>query len=69
MLSDEISESDSDCDLDLNNCVEKMEVKLIRKALVRSNWKKTDAAQLLGIPRSTMYYKMKLYDIKEYTIT
>ena len=38
---------------------------LIIRALQSTNGNRTDAAKLLNISRSTLYYKIKKYDIKE----
>jgi transcriptional regulator of acetoin/glycerol metabolism len=39
------------------------EEKTIRQALEDCNWNKTVAASILGISRSTLYEKMKKYEI------
>ncbi|SKC92361.1 sigma-54 interaction domain-containing protein [Maledivibacter halophilus] len=41
------------------------EKKAIIEALVASRWNKKKAAELLGIDRSVLYYKMKKYNINE----
>jgi DNA-binding NtrC family response regulator len=43
----------------------KAEQELILKALQSVNWQKTQAAELLGISRATLYAKVKQYSIKE----
>jgi DNA-binding NtrC family response regulator len=42
----------------------KAEQELILKALQAVNWQKTQAAELLGISRATLYAKVKQYSIK-----
>ena len=41
------------------------EKQLIIEALTRTNGNRTEAAKLLNISRSTLYYKLNKYDIKE----
>ena len=43
----------------------KAEQELILKALQAVNWQKTQAAELLGISRATLYAKVKQYSIKD----
>ena len=43
----------------------KTEKEIIIKALEDCNYNKARAAQLLGIPRSTLYYKIKNLDIPD----
>jgi DNA-binding NtrC family response regulator len=45
----------------------KAEQELILKALQAVNWQKTQAAELLGISRATLYSKVKQYCIKDET--
>ena len=40
-----------------------VEIESIRKALEQTHWNKAKAAELLGIDRSSLYYKMKKYRI------
>lgn len=49
--------------LDLANTLEKIEAALIRRALVRANFTQVKAAELLGISKSLMQYKLKKYNI------
>ena len=49
--------------LDINNIVEKVEKETIIKAMNIANGSKTEAARLLNIPRSTLYFKMDKYNI------
>ncbi|BBB92996.1 MAG TPA: sigma 54-interacting transcriptional regulator [Methylomusa anaerophila] len=42
----------------------KIEQSLIEQVLKKENYNKTAAAKRLGIPRSTLYYKMKLFNIR-----
>lgn len=50
---------------DLNTVVREIERKTILNALERTGYNKLKAAKLLNIPRSTLYFKMKKYNIKE----
>ena len=49
--------------LDLANTLEKIEAALIRRALVRSDFIQAKAAEMLGISKSLMQYKLKKYGI------
>lgn len=49
--------------LDLADTLEKIEAALIRRALVRGDFVQTKAADLLGISKSLMQYKLKKYGI------
>lgn len=49
----------------LSSAVEKLEKELISKALLRFEGNKTKAAQLLGLPRQTLTYKIKQLNINE----
>jgi len=44
--------------------LDKAERELIAKALQKTNWQKTKAAQLLGISRATLYSKVKQHSIE-----
>ncbi|RKD33796.1 sigma-54 dependent transcriptional regulator PrdR [Thermohalobacter berrensis] len=50
--------------LDLNKAICKLEIDTIKKALSIANGNKKKAAEILNIPRSTLYYKMKTYGIE-----
>lgn len=50
--------------MDLNKKIETVERQTILKALKVCGGNKAGAAKLLNIPRSTLYYKMELYNIK-----
>ena len=54
------------CDypLDLNEAVRQIEITNIRKALALADGKKAKAAQILNVPRTTLYYKMDQYKIE-----
>ncbi|SFL19215.1 sigma-54-dependent Fis family transcriptional regulator [Halanaerobium salsuginis] len=52
-------------DLDLNEIISEIEIKTIKKALAITKGNKKQAARLLKIPRSTLYYKIKYYDLTE----
>ena len=49
--------------LDLADTLERMEAALIRRALVRADFIQAKAADLLGISKSLMQYKLKKYSI------
>ena len=51
---------------DLQERVRFVEVDAIHKAMDISGGNKLKAAKLLNIPRSTLYYKIKFYDLVEY---
>ena len=50
-------------ELNLADTLDKIEAALIRRALVRSDFVQAHAADLLGISRSLMQYKLKKYNI------
>ena len=50
--------------LSLNKSLERVEREMIMRALGVSGMNITKAAQLLGIPRQTLQYKMLKHDIK-----
>ncbi len=49
--------------LDLNQAVEGMEERLLRRALEKASGVKAEAARLLGIKASALYYKLEKYGI------
>ncbi|MGR6836912.1 sigma 54-interacting transcriptional regulator [Syntrophomonas erecta] len=49
----------------LDNLMNRHERQVILKALKECHYNKAQAAQLLGIPRSTLYYKLKVLDIPQ----
>jgi DNA-binding NtrC family response regulator len=49
--------------LDLNQAVEGIEERLLRRALEQANGVKAEAARLLGIKASALYYKLEKYGI------
>jgi two-component system NtrC family response regulator len=49
--------------LDLSDTLEKIEAALVRRALVRSDFVQVKAAELLGISKSLLQYKLKKYQI------
>jgi len=49
--------------LDLNQAVEGMEEKLLRQALEKADGVKAEAARLLGLKPSALYYKLEKYGI------
>jgi DNA-binding NtrC family response regulator len=50
--------------LDLNEAVEGMEERLLREALEKANGVKAEAARLLGLKPSALYYKLEKYGIE-----
>ena len=51
---------------DLQERVKSIEIETIHKAMELSGGNKLKAAKVLNIPRSTLYYKIKFYDLVEY---
>lgn len=49
--------------LNLSDTLDKIEATLVRRALVHSNFVKVDAADMLGISKSLLQYKLKKYKI------
>jgi len=50
--------------MDLNQAVEGIEERLLRKALQQAKGVKAEAARLLGIKPSALYYKLEKYGIE-----
>lgn len=50
-------------EIDLANTLEKIEAALIRRALVRADFIQVKAAEILGISKSLLQYKLKKYNI------
>ena len=50
-------------ELDLNDALEKIEAAVIRRALVRAEFVQVKAAELLGISKSLLQYKLRKYKI------
>jgi DNA-binding NtrC family response regulator len=50
--------------MDLNKAIVQVEVNAIKKALSITNGNKAKASKLLNIPRTTLYYKIDQYKIK-----
>ncbi|RQD72276.1 MAG: CBS domain-containing protein [Tindallia sp. MSAO_Bac2] len=63
---DEQEDDHQPASLDLQENIKKMEIRTIRSAMETAGNNKAKAAKLLNIPRSTLYYKFKFYDMKEY---
>lgn len=59
-----IDNNEEEYPLDLTSAIEKLEVKNINKALEMAGGNKAKAAKILNIPRTTLYYKLDLYNIK-----
>jgi DNA-binding NtrC family response regulator len=51
-------------DASLEDKLEEIEKRAIKEALKKTKGHKTKAAEMLGMNRSTMYYRMKKYGIK-----
>ncbi len=49
--------------MDLNVAMEGMEERLIREAMDRAHGVKAEAARLLGLKSSALYYKLEKYGI------
>lgn len=56
---------DDDNDLNIVRATQKLEMKIINKALEMSKGNKAKAAKLLSIPRATLYYKLEQYNIEQ----
>lgn len=56
--------SDGDSDYDLEKSVAQAEIDIIEKVMKIAGGNKSKAAKLLGLPRSTLYYKLNAYNIK-----
>jgi len=56
---------EKDNSYDLNSIIAEVEKETIIKALKATNYNKKKAAKLLNIPRSTLYFKMDKYNIKD----
>lgn len=54
---------DSASDLDLEKVLESVEKLHLEKAMTKANGIKTDAARMLGIKTSTLYYKLEKYGL------
>ncbi len=48
-------------DFDINKAVENLEKNMIKSALLKTEGNKTETAKLLGIKRTTLYYKLNYY--------
>ena len=67
-IRDEESQYKSAVDLlpmtiDLNDTLEKIEAALIRRALAHSNFVQVKAAEMLGVSKSLLQYKLKKYKL------
>ena len=63
---DDISLSDEDDklhEMDFKTAVENLEKRLIQKALEKTRWHKANAAELLNLPRRTLFRKIKEYEL------
>jgi two-component system response regulator HydG len=52
------------CGMDLTQAVEGLEERLLRKALEQARGVKAEAARLLGLKTSALYYKLEKYGIE-----
>ncbi|MCG8603456.1 sigma-54 dependent transcriptional regulator [bacterium] len=57
------SEHSAGASLELNRTLETVEKGLLEKAMERTSGNKTEAAKLLGIKTSALYYKLEKYDL------
>ena len=60
-ITDEIHMQNGETDY--HQTVMEFEKKLILKALNQTNWQRTKTVEVLGIPRRTLYNKMKLFGL------
>ncbi len=51
--------------ISIQSAVERAERNAIRAALAATDWHRTEAADILGVSRKTLWEKMKLYEIKQ----
>ncbi|AZR74630.1 sigma-54-dependent Fis family transcriptional regulator [Anoxybacter fermentans] len=65
ILEQTIGEDDREPVFDLQKAVERTEKEIIRKVMKMVEGNKSKAAKLLNIPRSTLYYKLKYYNMKD----
>ncbi len=66
ILEDSIgSRPEGDSIFDLQKRIEVVEIETIRKAMKMVDGNKSRASKLLNIPRSTLYYKMNYYGLKD----
>ena len=49
--------------INLSDTLEKIEAALVRRALVRANFVQVKAAEMLGVSKSLLQYKLKKYKI------
>jgi PAS domain S-box-containing protein len=63
-IEDEVESEIEDHNLNLTEAVSTLEKRLILQALEKTRWHKANAATILGIPRRTLFRKIKLYEIK-----
>ncbi len=54
---------ESETSFDLETCVAKTEMEMLRKVMEMVEGNKSRAAKILNIPRSTLYYKLKYYQM------
>ncbi|SET29410.1 PAS domain S-box-containing protein [Natronincola peptidivorans] len=65
-LQGETEKTQTEIGYDLQENVKNIEIGIIRKAMETAEGNKAQAAKLLNIPRSTLYYKIKFYDLVDY---
>ncbi|AOT68212.1 sigma 54-interacting transcriptional regulator [Geosporobacter ferrireducens] len=56
---------DNNDQMNLEEIIKRSEADMIKKALTETKGNKAKAAKMLNIPRSTLYYKLKLYDLEK----
>ncbi|MDD2495937.1 MAG: sigma 54-interacting transcriptional regulator, partial [Tissierellia bacterium] len=65
VVKNEIKEMSYDSDNhDFNEIIRNIEIKLITDAMIKSKGNKSEAAKYLNVNRSTLYYKLGLYNLK-----
>lgn len=57
--------SEKQTEYDLEKVLEDTEIKIIRKVMESTGWNKKKAAEILNIPRSTLYYKLEKYKMEQ----
>ncbi|MTI71336.1 MAG: CBS domain-containing protein [Firmicutes bacterium] len=62
-VKDKVKRNDTKETLDLNEAIKRVEIEKIKHALEKTNGNKSKASKLLNIPRATLYYKMRTYNI------
>jgi DNA-binding NtrC family response regulator len=64
-----VTETSLDDLTDANGLLEKSQQSVIRQALANNNWNYTQTAQALGIGRTTLWRKVKKFNLKQDALT